>query len=58
MTEIDDEQPRVPPLSSPPPEQLQVSEDTDESPGDPFAGGVPLRALIAGPDASPSTQAP
>jgi len=75
VTEIDDEQPRVPPLSSPPaqpplggpptppalgdppatpdppqvsppPEQLQVtpaeppqvSEDTDESPGDPFEG--------------------
>ena len=62
MTEIDDELPRVPPLSSPPgtpppsgspeqplsdqlappastpPEQLQVSEDTDESPSDPFEG--------------------
>jgi 6,7-dimethyl-8-ribityllumazine synthase len=48
VTEIDDEQPPVPPLSSPPvappspssppPEQLQVSEDTDETPGDPFAG--------------------
>jgi 6,7-dimethyl-8-ribityllumazine synthase len=67
VTEIDDELPRVPPLSSPPatpplsgppaltppeeplsdqlappastpPEQLQVSEDTDESPGDPFEG--------------------
>ncbi|MCW2965379.1 MAG: 6,7-dimethyl-8-ribityllumazine synthase [Actinomycetia bacterium] len=48
MTEIDDEQPPVPPVSSPPvappspssspPEQPQVSEDTDESPGDPFAG--------------------
>ena len=70
MTEIDDELPRVPPLSSPPaapppsgppappsltppeepleslpapaeaspPEQLEVSEDTDESAGDPFEG--------------------
>jgi 6,7-dimethyl-8-ribityllumazine synthase len=64
VTEIDDELPRVPPLSSPPlsgppvppaltppelplsappappaePEQPQVSEDTDESLGDPFEG--------------------
>jgi 6,7-dimethyl-8-ribityllumazine synthase len=46
VTEIDDEQPRVPPLSSAPaqppqdssPEQTQLTEDTDESPGDPFAG--------------------
>jgi 6,7-dimethyl-8-ribityllumazine synthase len=45
VTAIDDEQPRVPPLSSPPaapplsaPEQTQLSEDTDESPGDPFEG--------------------
>jgi 6,7-dimethyl-8-ribityllumazine synthase len=61
VTEIDDEQPRVPPLSSPPaaepldgslaepaetpaeavpapPEQLEVSEDTDERPEDPFEG--------------------
>jgi 6,7-dimethyl-8-ribityllumazine synthase len=45
VTEIDDEQPRVPPLSSPAqppqdssPEQTQLTEDTDESPGDPFAG--------------------
>jgi 6,7-dimethyl-8-ribityllumazine synthase len=61
VTEIDDEQPRVPPLSSPPaaepldgsivepaetpagavpapPEQLDVSEDTDERPEDPFEG--------------------
>jgi 6,7-dimethyl-8-ribityllumazine synthase len=61
VTEIDDGQPRVPPLSSPPaapptstppaepplsspeqpappPEQVQVSEDTDESLRDPFEG--------------------
>ena len=59
MTEIDDEQPRVPPLSSPPPAarrsagahaaecperprsraaEQPVSEDTDETPGDPFEG--------------------
>jgi 6,7-dimethyl-8-ribityllumazine synthase len=45
VTEIDDEQPRVPPLSSPPlaappaaPAPPQVSEDTDESPSDPFEG--------------------
>ena len=51
MTEIDDEQPRVPPLSGPPsappplspsPEppavEPPVSEDTDERPSDPFEG--------------------
>jgi 6,7-dimethyl-8-ribityllumazine synthase len=37
VTEIDDEQPRVPPLSSPP-AAPPVSEDTDESPSDPFEG--------------------
>jgi 6,7-dimethyl-8-ribityllumazine synthase len=37
VTEIDDEQPRVPPLSSPP-AQPPVSEDTDESAPDPFEG--------------------
>jgi 6,7-dimethyl-8-ribityllumazine synthase len=38
VTEIDDEQPRVPPLSTPPAQPPQVSEDTDESPPDPFEG--------------------
>jgi 6,7-dimethyl-8-ribityllumazine synthase len=49
VTEIDDELPRVPPVSSPPlsgppvtpapaPPEEQVSEDTDERLGDPFEG--------------------